>query len=177
MEKVKRINFYGGAGCGKSTIAARTFAELKVRGYNVELVSEYVKPRAYQGRFPRSHEQLYVFAHQQHREDELLDHVEAVVSDSPLLMNAAYSAKYGFVGSDEIISLSKKFENDFPGIHLWVHRKYAYRQEGRYQTLEQSLEIDEHIRALMCEHLPPNRTYFDDMSFEDMIALVENHLR
>ncbi|MBO6202243.1 MAG: hypothetical protein J6O13_01810 [Selenomonas sp.] len=35
------INFYGGAGIGKSTIAADIFSKLKRKGHKTEMVGEY----------------------------------------------------------------------------------------------------------------------------------------
>lgn len=176
MSKIKRISYWGGAGCGKSTMAARTFYELKVRGYEVEYVPEYIKVRAYQKRFPKSHEQVYIFGKQEHAEDDLMDHVQATISDSPLLMNAAYSERYGFRGSHHIIGLANLYEEDYPSLNFWVHRKHPYNPEGRYQTLEEALEIDDDIRRLMLKHLPPERVFFEDMEFEEMLAIMEAHL-
>jgi len=45
---MKVINFYGGAGIGKSTIAADIFSKLKRKGYKTELVGEYAKWLWYQ---------------------------------------------------------------------------------------------------------------------------------
>ena len=42
------INFYGGAGIGKSTIAADIFSKLKRKGHKTELVGEYAKWLWYQ---------------------------------------------------------------------------------------------------------------------------------
>ena len=41
--RLKVINFYGGAGIGKSTIAADIFSKLKRKGHKTELVGEYAK--------------------------------------------------------------------------------------------------------------------------------------
>ena len=45
---MKVINFYGGAGIGKSTIAADIFSKLKRKGHKTELVGEYAKWLWYQ---------------------------------------------------------------------------------------------------------------------------------
>lgn len=37
------INFFGGPGCGKSTMASRLFSELKSKGVKCEYVTEYAK--------------------------------------------------------------------------------------------------------------------------------------
>ena len=91
---IRRICLYAGAGAGKSTTAARIFADLKIKGYKTEYVSEFIKSWAYQGRFPKSFEQMYVFAQQTYLEDSLMPHVDSIVTDSPILLNVAYSKKY-----------------------------------------------------------------------------------
>jgi nucleoside-triphosphatase THEP1 len=42
------INLYGWPGVGKSALVAKTFTTMKDIGYNVELVSEYVKQWAWE---------------------------------------------------------------------------------------------------------------------------------
>lgn len=59
---IRRINLFGGAGCGKSCLASKLFADLKAKNYKIELVQEWIKPWAYDGRFPKSWDQFYVFA-------------------------------------------------------------------------------------------------------------------
>ena len=45
-----RVNFYGGPGVGKSTLAARVYAELNSAGaVSTELVREFIKTWAYEG--------------------------------------------------------------------------------------------------------------------------------
>ena len=41
------INFYGGPGIGKSTMAAKMFAALKTAGVKTELVGEFAKDLVY----------------------------------------------------------------------------------------------------------------------------------
>lgn len=157
---MKRINLYGAAGAGKSTLAARLFADLKVHGFNVALVDEWIKKWAIQGKFPKSHQQAFVFGNQQNEEDEILPHLEGIVSDSPLLSNAAYSLAYGYKGAQHLIGLANCFEEDFPGLHIWVERRHDYQTEGRYQTEEQADEIGKIIQRLMRENIPADRLRF-----------------
>lgn len=173
----KRILLYGSAGAGKTTIASRLFSDLKIEGFNVALVNEWIKKWAIQGKFPKSHQQLFVFANQQNDEDEILPYVQGIVSDSPLLMNAAYSLHYGYKGANHIIGLTNCFEEDFPGIHIWITREHEFQQEGRYQTEEQADEIGLTIQRLMRENLPSERTYFDHMTYEQTLLLSIEYLR
>jgi len=43
------LNLYGAPGAGKSTGAAYIFSKLKLKGYNVELVTEFAKDKVYEG--------------------------------------------------------------------------------------------------------------------------------
>ena len=49
IEKGEFIVF-GGPGCGKSTLMARIFAELKTRGYDCEMVTEFAKDLVWEKR-------------------------------------------------------------------------------------------------------------------------------
>ena len=62
------INFFGGPGVGKSTLAAQLFGYLKAKGFDVELAQEFIKTWAYQRRELRSFDYVYTFAKQLHAE-------------------------------------------------------------------------------------------------------------
>lgn len=143
MSCYKRICFYGGPCSGKSTTVPGIFRELKIRGHNIEYVPEYIKNWAYEGRMPKSFQQLYVFAKQLNREDVLFPHVDMIVTDSPLLMNTVYSKKYNFPGWKQLMDLAMLYEVEFPGLHIFLDRKnLPYKSEGRYQDLNDALEMD-----------------------------------
>lgn len=57
---MKVLNFFGGAGIGKSTIAADVFSKLKRKGYKTELVGEYAKWLWYQNATEIVEDQLYL---------------------------------------------------------------------------------------------------------------------
>lgn len=85
------VNFFAGAGAGKSTIAADVFANLKKLGYKTELVGEYAKEQILQNNFVVLQDQLWLFANQVHRLRGLAKSgVEIAVSDSPLPLNLIY---------------------------------------------------------------------------------------
>ena len=87
---MKVLNFYGGAGIGKSTIAADIFSKLKRKGLKTELVGEYAKWLWYQNATDIVQDQLYLFAEQVHRLKTLERYgVEYAVCDSPLPLNSS----------------------------------------------------------------------------------------
>ena len=51
MENTRKtliVNLFGAPGCGKSTLAAALFSELKKAGFNAELVTEYANDKVYE---------------------------------------------------------------------------------------------------------------------------------
>lgn len=174
---IRRINFYGGSGTGKSTIAADVYVALKKRGYSVELVREVIKLMAYQKRFPKSFKQAKVFMDQLDLEDDLLEHVKYIVTDSPIHMNIAYAQHYGFEGWHDLLGLANKFETKYPSINFWCYRKWPYDPEGRYQTEEQSRQLDEIIRSIAERSIDLRRVFFDDMPFDSIIDRIELEMK
>lgn len=47
MKKIRRINLFAGPGAGKSTACAQLFSRMKLAGFNVEQVTEYVDHFSY----------------------------------------------------------------------------------------------------------------------------------
>jgi thymidylate kinase len=143
------VNLYGGPGSGKSTLASWLFSELKKQNYKIELVSEYIKTWAWLKLTPTSWDQFYIFAKQLRAVDICALNNVHVISDSPLLMQAAYMIRSQAPFTKEVIDLYRLFEKDHPSINFLLQRPSAYEKEGRYENLEQALEMDKRIKDLL----------------------------
>jgi hypothetical protein len=177
QEQPMRISLFGGPGLGKSTLAAKIFSELKIKGHDIELVSEYIKNWAYDGRKPKGFDQLYVFAKQIHAEDVLIQSgVKHLVTDSPIMMQVAYAMKYNFSSWAELLTIAQTFETINPSINIFLDRTgIPYEQKGRYENYKEALTMDDKILDLLKDnHM--NYHLVNSKDFDKMLNLIEAHL-
>ena len=140
-----RINFFGGPGVGKSTLAALTFGWLRARGESAELVQEWVKAWAYLGRQCRSFDEVFVLANQMHAEDQFFQAgVKLVVTDSPLYLQCVYALRRKMKVANDLWKIATRFEEAYPSINFIVDRDpdVAYEQAGRYENLNDAVAMD-----------------------------------
>lgn len=144
--KHKVINFYGGPGTGKSTMAAMTFAELKFRGHNTELIPEYAKDATWEKRGEKIFaSQDYIFGKQHFRLSRVAPEVDFTVTDSPLLLSLVYIP--GNFGMPSLKKVVKEAYDLYDNLNFFVLRTKVYNPSGRNQTLEQAQELDTRIMA------------------------------
>lgn len=143
------INLWGGPGTGKSTSASHLFSAAKMAGANAELVQEYVKNWAWEGRTIHSFDQLYFLGKQARREYMLYGKVDLVITDSPIYLGPLYLYESGETGEyyRAILNMCKAFYDkaNIAGVnhvHLFLQRAKEYNPEGRYHTLTQAMEMD-----------------------------------
>jgi nicotinamide riboside kinase len=143
--KTQIISLYGGPGVGKSTLSAEIFVKLKRASRSTELVREYVKDWAWEGRKIDKFDQLHISGEQSKKESILYGKVEVIVTDSPILLGAFYEQHY----QDRSIILPSVMEftkyTDELGIvrhNFLLTRKKKYVTEGRYESEDQARMID-----------------------------------
>ena len=136
----KILNIFGGPGCGKSTTAAGLFSLMKLDGYNVELVTEAAKDHVWDESFFVLENQLLITAQQNHRLRRLVDKVDYVITDSPLLLGALYATKEFDTGwyREFIEHLYEMYDN----IEIKLNRVKPYTSVGRLQTEDEAIKID-----------------------------------
>jgi hypothetical protein len=144
---IRRINLFAGPGAGKSTTAAWLYAQMKSDMFSVELIQEYVKSWAYDGREPSSFDQIYLFGKQMHSEDRVLKcGVHHTISDSPLFLSTCYCAKYNPELFEPLIQIERTIERKYPSLNIYIERhSKPYVKEGRYQTYDEAKDMDKFI--------------------------------
>lgn len=143
------INLFGSAGSGKSTGAAFIFSMLKLYGLNVEYVNEYAKDKVWEENHTvfQPKNQPYIFGKQLYKIHRLLDKVDYVITDCPLLLSNIYvsDAEVGMSFKETVRSYFTSMEN----LNYFIKRVKAYNPVGRNQ--KSSEEADKVLQALMYE--------------------------
>jgi hypothetical protein len=142
-----RINLFGGPGVGKTTLASSVFASLRKQGVQCALVTEWIKQWAYEGREQRGFDPFYAFARQLHSEEESLRHVGYTISDSPVYLQCMYADKNAADIAPDMWRIAHAYELAYPSLNYYVIRDGSYEQNGRWESEDEALEMDLHIRA------------------------------
>ncbi len=145
------INLFGGPSAGKSTTAYYLCGELKSMGLNCELATEYVKDLVYEKRTHDISNQITCFGEQLRRIERLVEQVDIIITDSPLLLNAFYNrSKY-----DHLVPLVVEVHRSYNNVNYFLERAFEFHSEGRIHTEEQSKAIDEGVKKLLNEFGEP----------------------
>ncbi len=147
----KVIDLIGGSGLGKSTTAAGLFYHMKLKGNHCELVGEFVKRWAWQGRRVTPLDQLYIMGQQTQSESLLYGKVDYIVTDSPILLAAIYDSYYNkrSTVADTVLDFIKTSE--IKHHYYLLQRNKPFNSKGRFETEEQAKEIDSFVKEKMLE--------------------------
>ena len=110
------VNLFAGPGVGKSTTAARVFAELKLKGVNCEMALEFAKDKVWEESFKTMDDQIYIFGKQFHKIWRLKDKVDVIICDSPLPISIVYDKENSESFHKLIMEQFNKFIN-FTHLH------------------------------------------------------------
>lgn len=142
------VNLFAGPGAGKSTTAAGIFFELKTRGINCELASEFAKDLTWEARHKTFEDQIYIFGKQYHRIHRLMGQVSVVITDSPLLLTPIYDAEK----RQTLERLAVEEHNKMWTYNAFLIRKKPFNQSGRKHDEEGSKELDSQIAEMLLKH-------------------------
>lgn len=151
MVVTKIINLFGGPGVGKSTIASGLFYHMKIAGYNVELSSEWIKEKVYEGTKYPFKDQLYTYACQNKRIKQMLGKVDYIICDSPLFLSVIYQSEetplFGPYATENF--------NRYDNVNYLIRRNHKYQPTGRIHTEKQACEISNMLEEKLAEYKIP----------------------
>lgn len=147
-KKTLFINLFGGPGTGKSTLCASIFTELKMKGVDCEMALEYAKDVVWEESFTKLKNQIYIFGKQHSRIHRLDGKVDVVITDSPLINSIVYDVTDNPYLKDLVLFEFKKLNT----INYFLKRGTQYNPNGRMQTIEDALKVDEKYKQLLDEN-------------------------
>lgn len=146
------VNLFGGPGVSKSTTAALAFGKLKTLGVNAELVTEFAKDLTWEDRRKALKYQPYVLGKQSFRIHRLMDKVDVIVTDSPILLSDIYQ---GEGWTEAIGSHTRETFRNWPTMNFFLNRDamvHPYNPKGRSQSAEEAEQIDYRIKHYLDWH-------------------------
>lgn len=145
------VNLLGGPGCGKSTIAASIFSQLKWDEVNCEYASEYAKDLVWEHRHKTFENQIYIFGKQHHRIYRLAGQVDVIITDSPILLTPIYDGEK----RESLKQLMFEEFNKFNNLNIVLTRRKKYNPKGRIHDEQGAKDIDLQIRQFLNENKVP----------------------
>lgn len=146
------INLFGAPGAGKSTGAAIVFAELKKRGVNAELVTEFAKDKTWEGNATALGCQEYVFGKQSYRLARCKADVDVIVTDSPLPLGLLYVNDPALLSDGAFQKVVMNVFNSYNNLNYYVNRVKPYNPKGRNQTEAESDALAAPLKKLINEN-------------------------
>lgn len=168
------INLFAGPGAGKSVTRAGVFVKLKLRGENVEEVTEYAKDIVYEQRYNLFTEQDFIFAEQHRRQRRLIAHdVKYTITDSPILLSLLYRPS-DYYKTFEAFCL--EVFHSFNNISIFIDRPEKYEQQGRNEDEAQAKEKDfQMMELLWTRNIPFYVVKANDYTINNVDFIYENH--
>lgn len=168
------VNLFGGPGTGKSTNAAGVFYKLKSQGVNCEYIQEYAKDKTWQGdRFSLT-VQPYITCKQLYRQERVMNKVDVIITDSPIILGAVYGGLYA---TDKFNAWLIETFQSFNSLNIFLTRNldnHPYNPAGRSQTLDQAIEVDRMVRELLNKNEIP---YTDLLVTPDTTDQIVKHVK
>ena len=167
------INLFGAPGAGKSTGAAIIFAELKKRGVNAELVTEFAKDKTWEHNAMALGCQEYVFGKQSYRLARCKADVDVIVTDSPLPLSLLYVSDPALVADGAFQKVVMNVFNSYNNLNYFVNRVKPYNPKGRNQTEKESDVLAAELKKLLSENgIACVEILGDDAGYASVVAEV-----
>jgi len=172
--KANVVNILGAPGVGKSTFTAKLFAEMKIRGINVEVCTEFIKDKIWEEHKMVLSNQLYIFASQYFKLCCVADKADIVISDGALITEPIYN-DYEEPMKSHLNLLVHDVETHFNNHYYFIqHSENEYKDFGRLHSREESREKENMLINFLNENnvsfgIIPNNDLGINTILEDLI--------
>ena len=166
------VNFFAGSGVGKSVLATDLFSKLKKLNIETELALEFAKDLVWTENYSALKNQIYVFGNQLHRIERLINKVDVIITDSPLLLSIIYKQDNL---SDKFDKLVLEIFNSYNNYNYFIERTHSFNPNGRIEnTVEEAIAKDNRIKELLVNN---NIKYESIASEEKYVNSISNDIK
>ena len=148
------VNLFAGPGCGKSSIAAGVFHDLKWKGVECEMALEFAKDLVWEERHQTFDDQIYLFGKQHHRIFRLLGQVKVVITDCPILLSPIYDKEKRPTFEELVLEEHSKMWT----YNVFLKRLKPYSPKGRIHDEREAKDLDRSIIDLLTKYQIPFET-------------------
>lgn len=141
------VNLFAGPGCGKSSVAAGVFHDLKWKGIECEMALEFAKDLVWEKRHETFEDQIYLFGKQHHRIFRLLGQVQVVITDCPILLSPIYDKEKRQTFKQLVLEEHNKMWT----YNVMLRRMKPYNPNGRIHNEDEAKNVDRDIVDLLTE--------------------------
>lgn len=168
MKKSIIINFFGGPGIGKSTLAAGLFYFLKKRHYDVELLREFAKDRAIEKNYFSMDIQPYITGNQIYSQDLASANFDIVITDSPIILGIMYNKERDAITKNAYNQFLIDKHRTAKNLSYMIQRDdLPFSDNGRRHDHAESISIDKKIvQTLELHNIPFTYINHDEAWFE-----------
>ena len=170
--KTLLVNLFGGAGAGKSTLRARLFYEMKIRGICCEEVTEWIKDKVYEENPYVTRDQIYVFAKQRKKIMQIMGKVDVIITDSPLLLSVIYDQEGDALRRNFFLNEIKKI----PSMSFFVERGPGFDPVGRFGNREDAVQVDNRIKEALERFGFPCQFVQQENAWETVLHSIRDRL-
>lgn len=172
------VNFFAGSSAGKSVLASDIFSALKKKNVETELALEFAKDLVWEKNYETLKNQILVFGNQFHRIDRLINKVDVVITDSPLLLSSIFKQNHIIFKQNNISNNFDKLVLEvfsyYNNLNYFIERTHPFNPNGRVEkNVEEAIANDNQIKQLLINN---NITYKSITSENESINSIVNDI-
>lgn len=170
------LNFFGVPSAGKSTGAAYVFSQLKMKGVNAELITEFAKEKVWEDNSKALQNQVYLFGEQCYRQDRCKDQVDVIVTDSPIPLSILYNRdpRLHECFNQTVMDVFNSFNN----INYCITRAKPYNPSGRCQSESESdLLLEPMVKLLNDNNIKFTYKKGDKWDYDEIVSEVMDAIK
>jgi len=181
-----KIGLMGAPGCGKSTLAAYVFAMLKDKGFDGELVNEYIREHVNRHkRVPSITFQSIVYERQLEKEKIIPPALDFFVTDSPHILSYIFASLYiNYQDPDHIELLGDLYlkflrysRTAYDLVYVLEHNHPPKDDGVRYQTDEEMELLKRMIPTFLDTHRIPYKLLCANMDTKKRSKIIVNDVQ